>query len=113
MRAQAHQLQHVCSRLPVNQNKVGLDVAVTMIFPLPCERVIAIFFGHWLVIRQSRDDGDEITLKGLSVWAFRLALQVSLELARLLNRPHQAPLGARQALQFPDCHDVLLSSLRW
>ena len=46
MRAQAHQLQHVCSRLPVNQNKVGLDVAVTMIFPLPCERVTAIFFGH-------------------------------------------------------------------
>ena len=81
MRAQAHQLQHVCTLLPVNQNKVGLDVAVTMIFPVPCERVIATFFSQWLVIRQSRDDGDEITLKCLSVWAFRLALQVSLELA--------------------------------
>ena len=74
MRAQAHQLQHVCSQLPVNQNKVRLDVAVTMIFPLPCERVIAMFFSQWLVIRQCRDDGDEITLKGLSVRAFGLAL---------------------------------------
>ena len=81
MRAQSHQLQHVCSQLPVNQNKVGLDVAVTMILPLPCERVIAILFGWWLVIRQSRDDADEITLKGLSMWAFGLALQVSIELA--------------------------------
>ncbi len=49
-------------------------------FPLTCERMIAMLFGQWLVIRQSRDDADEITLKGLSVRAFRLALQVSLEL---------------------------------
>ncbi len=42
--------------------------------------MIAMLFGQWLVIRQSRDDADEITLKGLSVRAFRLALQVSLEL---------------------------------
>ena len=81
MRAQAHQLQHVCSQLPVNQNKVGLDVAVTMIRPLPCERVVAMFFSQWLVTRQSRDDGDEIELKALSVRAFGFTLQVSLELA--------------------------------
>ena len=81
MRAQAHQLQHVCTQLPINQNKVRLNVAITMIVPLSRERVIAIFFGQRLVIRQSRDDGDEITLKGLSVRAFGFALQVSLELA--------------------------------
>ena len=77
MRAQAHQLQHVCSQPPVNQNKVRLYVAVTMIFPLSRERVIAIFFGQRLVIRQSRDDGDEITLKGLSVRALCLSPRAS------------------------------------
>lgn len=77
MRAQAHQLQHVCSQLPVNQNKVGLDVAVTMILPLPCERVIAMFDSQWLVIRQSRDNGYEITLKCLSVWARCLSPRAS------------------------------------
>ena len=77
MRAQAHQLQHVCTQLPVNQNKVRLDVAVTMILPLPCERVIAMFFSQWLVVRQSRDDADEIKLKGLSVRALCLSLRAS------------------------------------
>jgi hypothetical protein len=36
-------------------------------------------------------------LKGEPVRAFSLAFQITLELARLLNLPHQALLGARQA----------------
>jgi hypothetical protein len=43
------------------------------------------------------------------VSAFGLALQVSFELDRLLNRPHQSQLGVRRESRFPDCHDALPS----
>lgn len=80
---------------PVDQDKIRLDVTITMIFPLASECVIMVLFGQRSIIGQRSDDSDEVTLKGQPMWPFCLALQVALELARLLNRPHQVPLGAR------------------
>lgn len=84
-------------------------MAISVVFPIACQRVVAVLLGQRLIIRQSRDDGDEITLQRLPMRASGFAFQVSLELARLLNRPHQAPLAVRQVSQFPDCHGALLS----
>lgn len=44
--------------------------------------------------------------------AFGFTFQVALELARLFNRPHQEPLGARRESRFSGCPAVLLSSRR-
>jgi hypothetical protein len=34
MRTEAHKLQHVIARLPVNQYQIGLDVTVSMVNPI-------------------------------------------------------------------------------
>jgi len=48
-------------------------VAISVVFPVACQRVVAILLSQWLVIRQSRDDGDEITLQRLPVRSFCFA----------------------------------------
>ena len=67
MRAEADKLKAGLVRLAVDQNEVGLDVAVAVIVPFAGERVIEIPPGQRLVLRQQRDGFQEIAVEALAV----------------------------------------------
>ena len=52
MRTKTHQFQTVRVRCPVNQHKIGPDMAIPMIVPLADKGVIAIALWQGLVRRQ-------------------------------------------------------------
>ena len=91
MRAETDELQYSVIRFAINQHQVRLDVAVPVILPIAVQRVVAVFLGQRLVVRQVGHDGDEITRQRLPMRAFGFALVVALELAGLFNRPHSSP----------------------
>ncbi|AGA32324.1 hypothetical protein TVNIR_0624 [Thioalkalivibrio nitratireducens DSM 14787] len=45
MRAKSHELKGIRVRFTVDQNKVGLDVAVPMVIPITCESMVAMVLG--------------------------------------------------------------------
>jgi hypothetical protein len=63
MRAKPHQLKCVGVWLPVDKQQVRLDMAVPEVFPIAAQRVVTVFFGQRLVIRQRLQDLDEIVLQ--------------------------------------------------
>ena len=95
MRAKPHQLQRRFIWFAVDQHQIGLYVAIAVVFPFAGQRVIAETWLQRRVRCQCTDKGDEIALQCLAVLTFALALQVFLELAGLLNRPHREPLAGR------------------
>ncbi len=52
MRAQADELQEIVAVLAIDQQQVRLDMAFSMIAPVPGQRMIAVPVGEWLVTRQ-------------------------------------------------------------
>jgi len=40
-----------------------------MVFPVAAERVVAVFRSKWLVVRQCRNDGNEITVQRSAIRA--------------------------------------------
>jgi hypothetical protein len=55
MRAETHQLETAGIGLAIDQEKVGLDVTISVIFPLASEWVIEIPPGQRLVSRKQID----------------------------------------------------------
>jgi hypothetical protein len=55
MRAETHPLKTAVIRLAIDQEKVGLDVTIPMIFPLAGERMIEIPPGQGLVSHKQID----------------------------------------------------------
>ena len=55
VRTRADELQNVCVRLAVDQEQIGLEVALPKIMPFAGQGVVAVFFGQRLVLRQPRD----------------------------------------------------------
>jgi len=98
MRAETNELQHSLVRFSINQHQVGLDVTITVILPVAGQRVVVVPLGQRLVIRQRRDDGNEIACQRLPIRTFGLALVVAFELAGLLNRPHLACMFHKPAI---------------
>jgi hypothetical protein len=62
VRAEANELQHGVIWLAINQHQIRLDVAISVVFPVACQRVVAVLLSQWLIIRQNHEDRDEITL---------------------------------------------------
>ncbi len=60
MRAETHKLQHCVIRFSVDQHQVGLDVAVTVVFPVAGQRMVAMPLGQWLVVGQRLHDRHEV-----------------------------------------------------
>jgi uncharacterized protein HemY len=52
MRAEAHELQHGVIRLVINQHQIRLDVAILVVFPIVCQRLVAVLLGQWLITLQ-------------------------------------------------------------
>jgi hypothetical protein len=62
MRTKPYELQAVGFGLAVDQDQVGLDVAVPVIVPLAFERVVDILPVERLIHRQSPNDRPQILL---------------------------------------------------
>ena len=52
VRAEPHQLQPLHIRFPVDQHKIRLDVAVSMVIPFARKRVVSVTFRQWFILRQ-------------------------------------------------------------
>jgi hypothetical protein len=46
MRSHANQLQNFGIRFPINQQQIGLEMALAMILPIASESVVAVLFGE-------------------------------------------------------------------
>ena len=97
MRSDAHELQNIGTRLPVNQHQVRFDVAVPMVFPFTGQSMVTVLVGKWQIIGQRCNDVSEVNLQRLTVRALCLALEITFELAGWFNRPHSGlPSSPRQ-----------------
>jgi len=96
MRTETHKLQHCVIRFSVDQHQVGFDVAVTVVFPVAGQRMVAMLLGQRLVVGQRLHDRHEVIRQRFAVRTFGLAFQITLELPGLFNRPQRVPIGVRQ-----------------
>lgn len=60
MRPQADELERTVIHLPIDQHKIGLNVAIPVILPLPSESVIPKAFRKWLIVGQHPHDSSEV-----------------------------------------------------
>ena len=88
MRAQPHQLKPPRIGVAVNQHQVGLDVAITVVFPFTGQCVVSVLFFKWQIIGQCLNDGDEFAGKGGAVNTFGFALEIPFELPGVFNSSH-------------------------
>ena len=88
MRPEAHQSQRAGVGLLVDQDQVGLDVAIAVIGPLTAQCMVVAARGERLIGGQGLDEGRETGVERGPMPALRLPLVVALEPARALNRPH-------------------------
>ncbi len=88
MGAQTDQFQAPRIRQPVDQHQIRLDVAIAMVLPFPCRRVIVESLWKGRVIDQECNHGHEIGIEGEAVLTLALALIVHLESCGATNRPH-------------------------
>lgn len=94
MGAETYELQDGVVGFSVNQHQIRLYVAIPMVYPVARQGMVAVFRVQWLVGRQRPDNYNKIILKNFAVRSFGFPLQVALELAGLLNCPHQAPFAS-------------------
>jgi hypothetical protein len=79
VRTKSHELEGIGVGLAVNQNEVGLDVAISMVFPVAREGVVAIVLGQLKIPGKDFDDLREVGLQGSAVFSFGFALEVALK----------------------------------
>ncbi len=96
VRAQAYQLHGVFVRFLVNQHQVWFDMTVAVILPVARKRMVAIRRIKRLVVRKAIYNWEQIIVKRDTMLAFALALVVTLELTRPLNRPHEVLFSVLQ-----------------
>ena len=88
MRTQPHKSQNVGIGLLIDQNEVRLHMAVTVIFPVASQGVIAVTWLQRFINQQGRQHGVKVGLECAPVPAFGLALVIPFELAGVVRRPH-------------------------
>lgn len=88
MRTKAHQSQCVVIGFLIDQNQVGLDVAIPVIFPIASQSMVTVSRLQGLVGKQSRQDVAKGSIKCGPVLAFGFAFVITLELSGVIRRPH-------------------------
>ncbi len=88
MGAKANQIKGICIWLAINQHKIRLDMAITMVFPLANQGVVMKPFRQRRIRGQQGDNFDQIVIQRLAVTAFLFSLVVVFEGAGSINRPH-------------------------
>lgn len=88
MRAQSDELQCVVVGFSVDKHQIRFEMAVPMIAPVSAQTVVMVTRLHRYIVRQRDQDRHELSIKCCPVLTLGFALVVSLELSRLLNRPH-------------------------
>lgn len=71
MRAEPDELEHTIGRLPVDEDKIGLDVAVAVIGPRPGECMIAVGGGQGEIGAQELNQIVEFGWEKIAVLATR------------------------------------------
>ena len=56
VRTEAHKLQHCCVQLSVDQDEIGPNMAVPMVFPGSDERVVAVLYRKGDIKEQRRQN---------------------------------------------------------
>ncbi len=96
VRAEAHEIEMFGVGLAVDQNQVGADVTVPVVFPLPARCVVAMAGRERPVLRQFGHDLREPGIDGPGEAALLLAPVIPLEGRGPSNRPHGGrPSGRR------------------
>jgi hypothetical protein len=75
MQTEADELQPGVIRLAVDQDQIRPDVTIAVVFPIAAEGVVAVLLGQRLIIRQGRDDRDEIAFQRVTMCASGFALE--------------------------------------
>ena len=88
MRAQTNELQRFVVRFAVNEYEIGAQMAVSMVSPLPGQRMIAAARRQRVIGRQGRRDLLELPIEHARETAPLLAPVVALEGRGSFNRPH-------------------------
>ena len=88
MGAQPDELQSLVVRLAVNQNQIGLYMAVAMIFPFAAERMVAMACFQCFILHQRTQHSHHFLRESAGMTPFHFTLVVSFELAGAFNRPH-------------------------
>ena len=73
----------------VDEHEIGFDVAVSEVFPLSDQSVVAVVRLERLVFHEEHEDREKIAVECRLVAALEFTLVVPLELAGTLNRPHE------------------------
>jgi hypothetical protein len=88
--ADTDELKHTFTGLAVDENEIGLDVAITVVGPLTGECVVSVGSGQRGVGAQELDQAVKLVREEFPVLASGFALQIALEAGGKLNPPHQA-----------------------
>jgi hypothetical protein len=62
MRAKPDQLKPAMVGAPVNQDEIGFEMAISVVFPLSAKRVIDVLNGQWPVFREKINHRLEIVV---------------------------------------------------
>lgn len=95
MRAKPDKVQPFIFGLSIDQDEIGLDVAIPVIFPVTGQGVVVVTLRQWLIAGKQGNHGQEILVQGLAVLAFFLTLVVALEGTGPPDRPHHGLLTIR------------------
>jgi len=79
VRAKTDELEYVVSRLAVDENEVGFDVAVAVVRPLARERMLTIADWQRRVCAEELNKLVELVRKEIAVLAPGLTLEITLE----------------------------------
>lgn len=79
MRAEADQFDQFLPSLPVDQHKIGFEVAIPEIPPFARQSMVAVLLRQWSVVYQQSKDCAEFPCKAGPVLALRDALEILFE----------------------------------
>ena len=80
MRAEANELQRVVVGLAVDQDQVGLDMAIPVITPIPGQRVVTVAHFRCFIIRQEVQNWHQVGIERCPVLTFGFSFVVAVEL---------------------------------
>src|SRR5208283_175158 len=90
VRAQTDDLQGLSIRLAVDEQQIGLKVALSMVAPLSSEGVVAIPFRQWLVLGKQGECRHQCRFQVAAMLPSTFAFIVPAEGVGALNPPHSS-----------------------
>lgn len=88
MRADPQKFDRILPDLPIDQNEVGFDVAITTVVVRPDKRVISVPIRESFVASEQSQSLNEKRVDFLSVRAGKKPTKIFPEFYRPFNRPH-------------------------